>query len=124
MSIFQSRSVKKKLEAAFAGREPLDDQTFYERHFRSRGVPADVVVKVRRILEDEFDVDLARLSAEDDFARNLGFIVDYGSLDAVEVVIRLEEEFGIKISDAEAEHTTTVEGIVDMVWDKLRQRET
>ncbi len=123
MSIFQSRSVKKKLEAVFAGREPLDDQTFYERHFRSRGVPADVVVKVRRILEDEFDVDLARLSAEDDFARNLGFIVEYGSLDAVEVVVRLEEEFGIKISDAETEHTTTVEGIVSMVWNKLCQRE-
>lgn len=123
MSIFQSRAVKKKVEAAFAGREPLDDQTFYEKYFRSCGVPSDVVVKVRRILEEEFDVDFSRLSAEDDFARNLSFIVEYGSLDAVEVVIRLEEEFGIKISDAEAGHTTTVEGIVKMVWNKLRQRE-
>ena len=123
MSIFQSRALKKKVEAAFAGRGPLDDQTFYETYFKSRGVPADVVVKVRRILEEEFDVDLSRLSAEDDFAQNLSFIVDYGSLDAVEVVIRLEEEFGLKISDAEAEHTTTVEGIVNMVWNKLRQRE-
>lgn len=123
MSIFQSRAVKKKLEATFSGREPLDDQSFYERHFSSRGVPADVVVKVRRILEDEFDVDLSRVSAEDDFARNLSFIVDYGSLDAVEVVMRLEEEFSVKISDAEAEHTTSVEGIINMVWNKLRQRE-
>ncbi len=123
MSIFQSRAVKKKLEAAFAGREPLDDQTFYAKYFRSRGVPVDVVTKVRRILEEEFDVDLSRLSAEDDFARNLSFIADYGSLDAVEVVMRLEEEFNIGISDAEAEHTTTVEGIVNMVWHKLRQRE-
>jgi acyl carrier protein len=123
MSVFQSRAVKKKVEAAFAGREPLDDQTFYERYFSSRGVPSHVVVKVRRILEEEFDVDLSRLSAEDDFARNLSFIVEYGSLDAVEFVIRLEEEFSIKISDAEAEHTTTVEGIVNMVWNKLRQRE-
>ena len=123
MSIFQSRAVKKKLEAAFAGREPLDEQTFYEKYFRARGVPADVVIKVRRILEDEFDVDLSRVSAEDDFARNLRFIVDYGSLDAVEVVMRLEEEFDIKISDAEAEYTTSIEGIVNMAWNKLRQRE-
>jgi len=122
MSIFQSRAVTKKLEAAFAGREPLDEQTFYETYFRSRGVSVDVVTTVRRILEEEFDLDLSRLSAEDDFARNLSFVVDYGSLDHVEVVIRLEEEFGIKITDAEAEHTTTVAGIVTMVWDKLRQR--
>ena len=123
MSIFQSRAVKKKLEAAFAGREPLDESTFYERYFRSRGVPADVVIKVRRILEEEFDVDLSRVSAEDDFARNLSFITEYGSLDAVEVVIRLEEEFGIEISDAEAGQSTSIEGIVNLVWSKLRQRE-
>jgi len=123
MSIFQSRTVKRKLEAAFAGREPLDDQSFYEMYFRSRGVSAEVVAGVRRILEEEFDVDLSRLSAEDDFARNLGFIVDYGSLDAVEVVIRLEDEFHIKITDAELQYTTTVEDIVTMVWNKVRQRE-
>src|SRR5687767_13508691 len=91
MSIFQSRTVKKKVEAAFAGRESLDDQAFYERYFSSRGVSADVVAKVRRVLEEEFDVDLSRLSDKDDFDRNLSFIVEYGSLDAVEVVIRLEE---------------------------------
>jgi acyl carrier protein len=122
MSIFQSRAVTKKLDAAFAGREPLDEQTFYETYFQSRGVPADVVATVRRILEEEFGLDLSRLSAEDDFARNLSFVVDYGSLDAVEFVIRLEEGFGINITDAEAERTTTVAGIVTMVWEKLRQR--
>jgi acyl carrier protein len=122
MSVFQLRAVTKKLDAAFAGREPLDEHTFYETYFQSRGVPSDVVATIRRILEEEFDLDLSRLSAEDDFARNLSFVVDYGSLDAVEVVIRLEEEFGIKITDAEAQHTTTVEGIVNLVCDKLRQR--
>ncbi len=123
MSIFQSRVVKKKLEAAFAGRGPLDEQTFYERYFKSRGVPAGVVIKVRRILGEEFDVDFSRVSAEDDFAVNLSFIADYGSLDAVEVVMRLEEEFGIEISDAEAEQSTSIEGMVNLVWNKLRQRE-
>lgn len=120
MSIFQSRAVTKKLDAEFSGREPLNDQSFYEMYFRSRGVPPDVVITVRRILEEEFDLDLSRLSAKDDFARNLSFIVDHGSLDAVEVVIRLEDEFGIKITDAEAQQTTTVEDIINMVSDKVR----
>ncbi len=78
---------------------------------------------MRRILEEEFGVDLSRVSADDDFAQNLSFIADYGSLDAVEVVMRLEEEFRIEISDAEVEHSTSVEGIVNMVWNKLSQRE-
>jgi acyl carrier protein len=122
MSIFKPREVKKKLEAAFAGREPLDEQTFYERYFKERGVPADVAAKVRRILQEEFGVDLSRASAEDDFAGNLSFIAEYGSLDAVEVLIRLEEEFGIEISDSEAEQSTSIESLVKLVWNKVRQR--
>ena len=121
MSIFQSRRVNKKLDAVFAGRPPLDDEHFYDKYFRSHGMPPEIVGKVRRILEEEFDVDLSRLAATDDVARNLSFIVDYGSLDAVEVVIRLEDEFGIAITDTEAAQTTTVYGIVNLVWDKLRQ---
>ena len=119
MSIFQSKLVKDKLDEAFTGREPLGDSSFYEKYFAASGVPQFVVVKVRRILEEEFDVDLSRLSAADDFAKNLSFVADYSSLDAVEVVLRLEEDFGIEISDAEAEQTTTVEGIIKMVSKKF-----
>jgi acyl carrier protein len=122
MWIYASRAKRKRFEAAFAGREPLDAQAFYERYFQSRGVPADVVIKVRRILEDVLDADLSRLKAEDDLTSNLSFFFQYDSMADVELVIRLEEEFGIKITDAEAEQTHTVEDIVSLVWLKLRQR--
>lgn len=121
-AIWESRARKKKMKAAFARREPLDEQTFYERDFQSRGVPADVVTKVRRILEDELGADLSRLKAEDDFTRNLSFFFDYDSLASVKIVERLEEEFHINITDAEAEKTQTVEDIVNLVWLKLGQR--
>lgn len=122
MSIYQSRARKKKFEEAFAGREPLDERTFYEKYFHSRGVPADVVIKVRRILEDVLDADLSRLKADDDLTKNLSFFFQYDSLADVELVERLEEEFDIKIADAEAEKTHTVEDVVNLVWLKLRQR--
>jgi acyl carrier protein len=123
LSMWENRARKKKLETAFAGRASLDEQTFYERYFRSRGVPADVVVKVRRILEDELDADLSRLAAEDDFSRNLSFFWEYDSLADVEIIMRLEEEFGIKIANDEAGQTKTIEDIVNLVWKKLRSRE-
>lgn len=122
MWIYESRAKKKKFAAAFAGREPLDDQAFYEMYFQSRGVPADVVIKVRRILEEVLDANLSCLKAEDDLTKNLSFFFQYDSMADVELVERLEEEFSIKIADAEAEQTRTVENIVNLVWLKLRQR--
>jgi len=123
LALWEGRAKRKKMELAFAGREPLSEDSFYERYIQSRGVPANVVVKIRRILEDELNADLSRLSAEDDFSRNLSFFWEYDSLADVEIVMRLEEEFSIKITDAEAGQTRTVEDIVNLVWRKLRPRE-
>jgi acyl carrier protein len=120
--LYESRAKRKKFEAAFAGRDPLDEQAFYETYFQSRGVPADVVIKVRRILEEVLGADLSRMKAEDDLTKNLSFFFQYDSMADVELVERLEEEFSIKIADAEAEKTRTVEEIVGLVWLKLRQR--
>ena len=62
---------KRKIKQLYAEREPLDEHEFYERFFESRGVPADVVIKVRRIIEDEFFLDMSRIRPQDDFTGNL-----------------------------------------------------
>jgi acyl carrier protein len=117
--IYGSRA-KKKFEAAFTGREPLDEQTFYEKYFQVRGVPLHVVVTIRRVLEDVLGEDMSRLRAEDDFRRNLSFFFEFDSMADVEIVERLQEEFNIEITNAEAERTHTVEDLVTLVWSKLR----
>jgi len=122
MAIYAARAKKKRIEETFRGRQPLDERTFYETYFESRGVPFFVVAKVRQILESELGADLSRLSAADDFSRNLSFFWDYESGAAVEIVVRLEDEFGIKITDAEAQQTTTIDDIVNLVWFKVRER--
>ena len=123
MYLRDRKARKEKIEAAFSGREPLDEQTFYERYFQARGVPADVTVRVRRILEDELGADLSRLSAEDDFTRNLSFFREYDSLTDVEIVMRIEEEFGVKLTNDEVESAHAVEEIVNLVWGKVQPRE-
>lgn len=109
----------KKIEAAFAGRKALAPEAFYEAHFKSHGVPLAVVVGVRTILEEQLSADLSRLRDTDDFSKNLAFFWDFDSLADVEIVCALEERFGIKISDQEAERTKTVADIVHLVQTKL-----
>ena len=62
------------------------------------------------------------LSANDDFKKNLSFFWEYDSMADVEIVIRIEKEFSIKISDHEVWETFTVEDLVNLVWGKLQQR--
>ncbi len=120
--LWQSRARKKKIEEVFGNRQALDELTFYEKYFESHGVPFFVVSRVRKILEEELHADLSCLVAEDDFKKNLSFFWQFESMADVEIVVRLEEEFEIKISDAEAEHTHTVADLVNLVWSKVRQR--
>ncbi len=114
---------KQKLEAAFIGRVPDDERTYFETYFEARGVPADVVRKIKHVLEDELEADLSCLRAEDDFAHNLNFFFEHDSLADVKIVTRLEEKFSVKITDAEAGAVSSIEGIVDLVWSKIRPRE-
>jgi acyl carrier protein len=123
MALLDSEERTKKIQAAFAGREALDERTFYERYFINRGVTEDVVGRFRRVLADELNADMSRLRAEDDFERNLSFFWEFDSMADVELIIRLEEEFGIKIKDTEAQQASSVADMVELVWSKLRARE-
>lgn len=119
---FYKRSKARKTERAFAGREDLDERQFYEKYFESRGIPFHIVSGVRRILEECLDADLSRLAPEDRFAGELEFFFDSDSLAAVEIIIQLEKEFGIEISDDEAKDIRSVRDAVETVWAKVRQK--
>ncbi|MDT7540693.1 MAG: hypothetical protein QOE33_597 [Acidobacteriota bacterium] len=121
LAIRDFRAKRRKTAAAFAGRARLDEHTFYRRYFMSRGVPEFIVSQTKKILEDELDADLSRLAPEDDFTKNLSFLFDDYSLSGVYIVERLEKEFYIKISDAEAADAHTFEDIINLVWLKLRR---
>ena len=110
---------RRKVEAAFTGRDPLSDEQFFERYFRTKGVRIEVASEVRRILTEQLGQDLSRLQSSDDFTKNLKFLFEFDSLVDVEIVLALEEGFGIKITDEEAQAMRTVEDIVLVVHGKL-----
>jgi len=65
---------------------------------------ASVEEKVKHIIVEQLGVD------EDEVKPEASFVDDLGadSLDVVELVMALEEEFGLEISDEDAEKLTTV----------------
>lgn len=64
----------------------------------------EVLEKVRSVIVDQLNVE------EDVVTEDASFVDDLGadSLDIVELVMALEEEFGISIPDEEAENIKTV----------------
>lgn len=115
----ESRAREKKIQEAFAGRESLAPEEFYDRYFLGLGVAPEVVSGVRKILEEQLAADMSRLHAEDDFSKNLSFFWDFDSMANVEIVLAIEEHFQIKIADPEAEQTHTVSELVQLVSRKV-----
>jgi acyl carrier protein len=60
--------------------------------------------KIREIVAEQLGVDVEEITPEASFVDDLGA----DSLDTVELVMALEEEFGIEIPDEDAEKIATV----------------
>lgn len=70
--------------------------------------------KVKTIVVDQLEVDEDKVTPDASFANDLGA----DSLDTVELVMALEEEFGVEIPDEVAETIDTVGKAVDYISEK------
>ncbi|OYV06189.1 MAG: acyl carrier protein [Verrucomicrobiales bacterium VVV1] len=70
--------------------------------------------KVRKITADLLDLDPTVIKLESSFTKDLGA----DSLDTVELVMSIEEEFGLEIPDAEAMKMQTVGELVRWIDQK------
>jgi acyl carrier protein len=72
---------------------------------------ASVEEKVKHIIVEQLGVDEEEVKPEATFVDDLGA----DSLDVVELVMALEEEFGIEISDEDAEKLVSVQHAVSYI---------
>ena len=67
--------------------------------------------KVKDVVLDKLGVEDSQITMEASFVNDLGA----DSLDTVELIMELEEEFGIEIPDEDAENITTVGAAVNYI---------
>ncbi len=71
----------------------------------------DIAAKVKEIIVEQLSVEPDEVISEASFIDDLGA----DSLDLVEMIMALEEEFDISIADEEAEKIKTVQAAIDFI---------
>ena len=70
-----------------------------------------VFEKIRDIIAEQLGVDASEISMETNLMKDL----EADSLDAVEIIMAIEEEYGLEIPDDQAEHFQEVKNLVEYV---------
>ena len=72
---------------------------------------SDIEARVKKIIAEQLGVEESQVTSEKAFVADLGA----DSLDTVELVMALEDEFGIEIPDEDAEKITRVKDAVEYI---------
>ncbi|GAA8024424.1 acyl carrier protein [Helicobacter pylori] len=68
---------------------------------------------IQAVIAEQLNVDVAQVTPEVEFVKDLGA----DSLDVVELIMALEEKFGIEIPDEQAEKIVNVGDVVKYIED-------
>jgi acyl carrier protein len=75
----------------------------------------DILTKLRPVIAEQLGVDESEVTEGASFTEDL----NADSLDLVELIMSLEEQFQLQISDEDAEKITTVGEAVDYIYEKI-----
>ncbi|MFO8088429.1 MAG: acyl carrier protein [Desulfatiglandaceae bacterium] len=75
----------------------------------------DLAKKVKEVTADKLGIEEEKISEDSNFIEDLGA----DSLDTVELVMEMEEEFDIEIPDEDANELRTVKNVVEYLQDKV-----
>ena len=77
---------------------------------------SEIAEKLHGVLVSELGLDADKIAEDADFEKDL----EVDSLGVVELLMALEDEFGVKIPDEDAENIHTVGQAIDLVHGKLQ----
>ena len=72
--------------------------------------------RVKSVVMEQLDINATEITPDSTFQEDLGA----DSIDFIELVMSIEDEFGIEIPDEDARSAKTVKDVVDYIDGKLR----
>ncbi len=76
-----------------------------------------VLEKIKKIVAEQLDVDPEQVVSEASFVDDLGA----DSLDLTELIMAMEDEFGMEIDDEEAQKLRTVQDVINYIEANLKK---
>lgn len=114
----RARSVREfmdRLRVATAQEEVLVSSLEVQENFREK-TKQEIFLKVRSLLAREFKLNEEKIKPASRFIEDLGL----DSVDAIEVVMVIEDAFVFEIPDVDTEKIFTVSQLVDYIYTKLK----
>lgn len=76
----------------------------------------EIETRVKKIVSEQLSIPVDTITNEKSFVEDFGA----DSLDTVELIMALEDEFNLEISDEEAENISTVQSVLDYILSKQK----
>lgn len=73
--------------------------------------PMDIRSKVYKVISEHLGISQDRIKDDSDLVNDLGA----DSLDIIEIVMGIEEEFDIEVTEDEANASSTISSVIDLV---------
>jgi acyl carrier protein len=78
----------------------------------------DIETRLKEIVAKNLDVDKSRITPDSSYVDDLGA----DSLDTVELIMAIEEEFGVEIPDEEAEKVRTIADTLKYITEHAKEK--
>jgi acyl carrier protein len=79
-----------------------------------------IIQKVKDVFKSEFGIAPSEMKPEAHLYKDLGL----DSIDAIDLVVRLEVETGLKLKAPELKSIRTFQDVVDVIWKKLQDKKS
>ncbi len=79
----------------------------------------EVLERVKKITAEQLDLEESKITPESSFINDLGA----DSLDTVELIMAMEDQFDIEIPDEEAQKISTVKEAAEYISNKIAKKE-
>jgi len=79
----------------------------------------DIIGKVNEFLVEEFEVDASKIKPE----ANLKEVLELDSLDYIDLVVVIENNFGFKVNPEDFQSIVTFQDFYDYVAHRIKQKE-